>query len=76
MSVTKKLSLQAGRPSSSKRATTLAELADAKGPQVRINFDVDREDHVWLKVHAAQNGTTIADLLREKIKELRQRADT
>ncbi len=36
--------------------------------KVRINFEVDQGDHTALKVLAAKNQTTIADLLRSSVK--------
>jgi len=45
--------LRAGRPSESRKATTLASLAD-KGPTVRINFDLERDEHRRLKMLAVQ----------------------
>jgi hypothetical protein len=32
---------------------------------VRVNFDLDREEHIKLKVHAVRAGKGIADVLRE-----------
>lgn len=61
-----KLGLKAGRPSDGKKAETLASLAD-KGPMVRVNFDLDRDEHIRLKVYAAQNGKTVADILRDLV---------
>lgn len=61
-----KLGLRAGRPSDAKKATTLAALAD-KGATVRVNFDLEREQHTKLKVYAAKSGKTIADILRELV---------
>lgn len=61
-----KLGLQAGRPSHGKKAETLASLAD-KGATVRVNFDLDRDQHTKLKVFAAQSGMTIADILRDLV---------
>jgi hypothetical protein len=66
MSNSNKLGLQAGRPSDSKKAATLASLAD-KAPTVRVNFDLDRELHTKLKVYAAQSGKTIAEILRDLV---------
>jgi hypothetical protein len=65
MSATK-TGLRAGRPSETKTAKTLASLAD-KGPMVRVNFDLDRDEHIRLKVYAAQNGKTVADILRDLV---------
>ena len=45
-------------------------MADEKPPMVRINFDIDRERHTRLKVMAAQQQRTIADILREALDQL------
>lgn len=58
--------LRAGRPSSAKKATNLADLAD-KTPTVRVNFDLDREKHVGLKILAARSGKSVTDILRELV---------
>jgi hypothetical protein len=62
----RKVGLQAGRPSEKKKAATLAALAD-KSPTVRVNFDLDREEHTKLKIYAAKAGKPIAKVLRELI---------
>jgi hypothetical protein len=56
--------LRAGRPSEKKKAATLAALAD-KGDTVRVNFDLNREEHTKLKIYAARAQKTIAEVLRE-----------
>ena len=61
-----KLGMRAGRPSKTKTATTLSELADKAGT-VRVNFDLDRAEHVKLKVHAARTGRSVAEVLRELV---------
>jgi hypothetical protein len=66
---TKTLGLAAGRPSAGKSAATLASLSD-KGATVRVGFDLSREDHVKLKIHAAKTGKPVADLLREAVAAL------
>ena len=38
-----------------------------KNQTVRVNFDLDREEHVKLKVHAARAGKSVADVLRELV---------
>jgi hypothetical protein len=57
------LNLRAGRPSDAKKAARLADLG-GKTPMVRINFDIDREKAVQLKVLAAQSGKTVAEICR------------
>lgn len=65
----RKLGLQAGRPSEKKKAASLAALTD-KSDTVRVNFDLDRDEHTKLKIYAAKSGKRIADILREMIAEL------
>ena len=65
----RKVGLQAGRPSEKKKAVTLAALAD-KRETVRVNFDLDREEHIKLKIYAAKAGKRVADVLRELIATL------
>lgn len=62
--------LSAGRPSASRKEEALARMADEKPSMVRINFDIDRERHTRLKVMAAQQQRTIADILREALDQL------
>jgi len=69
MSIVKTSGLRAGRPSDSKKASTLASLAD-KGPTVRINFDLERAEHRRLKMLAVQQDRSIADILREMVEKL------
>lgn len=56
------MSLSASRPSRANKPTTLADMADAK-PTVRVNFDLARDDHIKLKVYAAQQGKTVRQVL-------------
>ena len=37
---------------------------------VRVNFDLDREEHIKLKIYAAKQGKTIAEVLRTMIASL------
>lgn len=64
------LNLKAGRPSQSPSAKEkerlLAELADKKKP-IRLNLDLDPDLHKALKVRAAQNEETVADIVRRLI---------
>ena len=71
MTATTKGTLSAGRPSakSSKAATTLASLAD-KAATVRVNFDLDREQHTKLKVYAAKQGKTVKEVLSDYVAQL------
>ncbi len=61
---TAKTEIRAGRPSARKAASTLSGLAD-KADTVRVNFDLDRDEHTRLKIHAARTGCSIAEVLRE-----------
>ncbi len=58
--------LQAGRPSANRKAATLADMAD-KTATVRVNFDLDRAEHIKLKIHAARAGRSVTDILRELV---------
>jgi alkyl hydroperoxide reductase subunit AhpC len=58
--------LKAGRPSEKKKVATLSALAD-KSDTVRVNFDLDREEHIKLKIYAAKAGKRVSEVLRELI---------
>ena len=64
-------SLSAGRPSASRKAATLANMTD-KNSTVRVNFDLDRAEHIKLKIHAAKSGRSITNILRELVAGLSQ----
>ena len=60
---TKGTTLSAGRPSAkTNKAATLASLAD-KGATVRVNFDLDRDQHIKLKVYATKQGKSVNEVL-------------
>jgi hypothetical protein len=60
--------LRAGKPSAGEKRKGLSlESLTEKNQTVRVNFDLDRDEHVKLKVHAAKAGKTIADVLRELV---------
>jgi hypothetical protein len=61
--------MPAGRPSRSKEATPINVFAD-KEKMVRVNFEVTRDEHTKLKVHAAKSGRSISDVLREFVAQL------
>jgi hypothetical protein len=61
--------MPAGRPSRSKEAPSINVFVDEK-KMVRVNFDVTREEHIKLKVHAAKSGRSISDVLREFVAQL------
>ena len=70
MPATTKGTLSAGRPSAkSSKAATLASLAD-KAATVRVNFDLDREQHTKLKVYAAKQGKTVKEVLSDYVAQL------
>ena len=70
MNTTTKGALSAGRPSAkSNKAATLASLAD-KAATVRVNFDLDRDQHTKLKVYAAKQGKTVKEVLTELVAQL------
>ncbi|MHB0668447.1 hypothetical protein HVPorG_04856 (plasmid) [Roseomonas mucosa] len=45
-------------------------MSDQKQPLIRINFDIERDKHTKLKVMAAQQQRTIADILRQAVDDL------
>lgn len=67
--MTAKLGLAAGRPSAneSRKAQAMAELARIPARQVRVNFDLEEDEHVRLKIYAAQSKRTVAEILRDLI---------
>ena len=66
MSKDTSIGLRAGKPSPQRKEKALEALT-GKHPTVRVNFDLDREEHIKLKVHAARAGKSIADVLRELV---------
>lgn len=61
--------MPAGRPSRAKEATSINVFAE-KEKMVRVNFEVTRDEHTKLKVHAAKSGRSISDVLREFVAQL------
>ena len=61
--------MPAGRPSRGKEATPLNAFAESEKP-VRVNFEISREEHTKLKIHAAKSGRSISDVLREFVAQL------
>lgn len=60
--------LRAGKPSAGEKRKGMAlEALTEKNQTVRVNFDLGREEHIKLKVHAARAGKSIADVLRELV---------
>ena len=67
---TKGTTLSAGRPSTkTNKAATLASLAD-KGATVRVNFDLDRDQHIKLKVYATKQGKSVKEVLTDFVAQL------
>jgi hypothetical protein len=68
MSKNESVGLRAGKPSAGDKRKGLAlDALTDKNQTVRVNFELDREEHIRLKVHAAKTGKTIADVLRELV---------
>lgn len=62
--------LSAGRPSAkTNKSATLASLADKAG-KARVNFDLDRDQHMKLKVYAAKHGKTVKEVLSDYVAQL------
>ncbi|ECT4311265.1 chromosome partitioning protein ParB [Escherichia coli] len=62
--------LSAGRPSAkTTKAATLASLAE-KAATVRVNFDLDRDQHIKLKVYATKQGKSVREVLTEFVEQL------
>lgn len=68
-----KFGMKAGRPSNAKTATALSDLAD-KADTVRVNFDLDRAQHIRLKVYAAKTGRSITDIMRELVNSIEDKS--
>lgn len=62
-----KLGLTAGRPSENKKAQALKAVSEDKGLMVRVNFELDEAEHLKLKIYAAKERRSIAEILRELI---------
>jgi hypothetical protein len=65
------MSLSAGRPSRGNKPATLSDMSDQK-QTVRVNFDLGRDEHIRLKVYAAQQGKTVRQVLSDLIGTLPQ----
>jgi hypothetical protein len=61
--------MPAGRPSRTREVTSINAFAE-KEKMVRVNFEVTRDEHTKLKVHAAKSGRSISDVLREFVAQL------
>ncbi len=63
--------LRAGKPSAGDKRKGLAmDALTEKNQTVRVNFELDREEHIRLKVHAARAGKSIAVVLRDLVATL------
>jgi hypothetical protein len=68
MSKSESVGLRAGKPSAGDKRKGLAlDALTDKNQTVRVNFELDREEHIRLKIHAAKAGKTITDVLRELV---------
>ena len=61
--------LGAGRPSAGKSQKTLSDLAD-KAATARVNFDLDRDQHIKLKLYATKQGKSIKEVLSDYVAQL------
>lgn len=57
--------LKAGRPSKNVKEKTLFDLTNQK--KIRVNFDLDEELHMQLKLYAINNKKTVKEILTEQI---------
>ena len=62
-----KLGLTAGRPSENKKAQALKAVSEDKSQMVRVNFELAETEHLKLKIYAAKERRSIAEILRELI---------
>lgn len=60
--------LKAGRPSKNVQEKTLADLTSQK--KVRVNFDLDEDLHMQLKLYAINQKKTVKEVLTEQISKL------
>jgi hypothetical protein len=40
-------------------------------PLIRVNFDISRAEHTKLKIYAAKNGVSMADILRSFVTKIK-----
>jgi hypothetical protein len=62
------LGLSAGRPSEVRKKQALAAMVD-ESRTVRVNFDLSEDEHVRLKMYAAQTRQSVSDILRNLIEK-------
>lgn len=65
--MSKPLGLSAGRPSENKKAAAMKAIIDDRGQMVRVNFELNEAEHLKLKIYAAKNRRSIAEILRDLI---------
>lgn len=71
MSKDSSVGLRAGKPSAGDKRKGLAlDSLTEKNQTVRVNFELGRDEHIRLKVHAAKAGKSIAEVLREFVSTL------
>lgn len=61
--------MPAGRPSRTKETVPLNVFNEKEKP-VRVNFELSRDEHTKLKIHAAKHGRSISEILREFVAQL------
>jgi len=61
-----KLGLAAGRPSENRKKQALASMAE-ENRTVRVNFDLDDEAHMRLKIYAVKSRRSVSEVMRELI---------
>jgi hypothetical protein len=61
----KTIGLTAGRPSENRKKAMAAITNDCR--IVRVNFDLNEEEHMRLKMHAVKSRRSISEILRELI---------
>lgn len=57
--------LKAGRPSKNVKEKTLSDITDQK--KIRVNFDLDEDLHMQLKLYAINQKKTVKEVLTEQI---------
>jgi hypothetical protein len=62
------LGLSAGRPSEARKKQALAAMSD-EARTVRVNFDLSEDEHIRLKMYAAQTRQSVSDILRDLIEK-------
>lgn len=68
MSKSTSVGLRAGKPSAAEKQKDFSlEALTEKNQTVRVNFDLSRDEHIKLKVHAVKAGKSVADVLRELV---------